>query len=208
MKNEYEDSAWERNGYFHPGKEEGTKWLAAAERKYQKCAEGFLLNLCCGNGRGMEYFFHYGSHRYGLDCSEKLLEQARKEYPGLHWICRNAGEGLPFQDSSASALLCECSLSLFGEKRQDIYQEIHRILKPEGLLLMADIFFGQEEEPEGFTLIEKQDKTSWLKAFIAQWLWENESMPPFLNCGGKNGETGKKGENGPGYFLLVYRRNG
>lgn len=198
--NGYEAACWERAGYRHPGGDEGIKRLAELERRYRTCEEGYFLNLCCGDGTGMEFFQTYGSRRYGLDCSEKLLAQAEKVFPECCFVCSDAENGLPFPEEWAAAVLCECSLSLFGGRSVDILKEIHRILKTGGLLLLADMTWRDTEAPEGFLCLEREEHPEWIREFAAAWLWENGELPV---CGGGLEEnTGGL----PGYFLGVYRR--
>lgn len=181
-------------GCRHPGGDLGIKRLAALETMYRRPGEGDFINLCCGDGRGMEWFADYPGEKYGLDCSGLLLGQAAEQFPHWHFLRGDIREPLPFEDGRMKAVLCECSLSMFPRERGRIQKEIRRILKPGGLFLAADVDQGWVE-PEGFCCLVREEHPHWMKEFVARWLWEQGSLP----CFGKDREL-------PGYFLGVYRR--
>lgn len=201
-KNCYEEKTWEDFGCFHPGGQESTRRLASLEKQYRKVSGGNFLNLCCGDGSGMEWFDDYRECRFGLDCSELLLERAAAAFPSLHWICHDVKDPLPFCNAWADAVLCECSLSQFEESKDHVLQEIRRILKPEGLLLAADISWEEDHTLAGFDLLYAEEHPKWVKEFIARWVWEKGSLPS-LCCSIKSPSSEKAI---PGYYLGVYRR--
>lgn len=209
MGNIYEAPCWEKSGFRHPGGIKGIKKLAAWEQQYRENRKGCFLNLCCGDGSGMEHFGEYGDMRYGFDCSHRLLETARERFPECHFICGDAARGLPFADGWAGAVLCECSLSQFGSGRAKLMEEIHRILRPDGLLLLADITSGEEKAETGFRCLEWEAHPEWMKKFVADWLWEQGSLPPVClqpdsSC--RAADEVERDSSLPGYFLGVYRR--
>lgn len=206
MENIYEACCWQDSGFWHPGGAKGTKKLAAWERQYRDCRGGNFLDLCCGDGGAMPWFADYGDRRYGIDCSEKLLEQAKMQFPQCHFVCGDVRRGLPFADGWAKTVLCECSLSLFGLDRPQLLEEIRRILRPGGLLLVADITWAEVPEPVGFECLLQAEHPEWVKRFVADWLWQHESLPPLCPPPDASSGTGSRAAQMPGYFLGAYRR--
>lgn len=199
MQNEYESEEWNRMGYLHPGQEQGTRRLAELEQQYRTVKEGCFLNVCCGDGQGMEWFRSYGNRRYGVDQSSDLLQKAIERQPELQWIQADVTGHLPFENAWADAVLCECCLSMFGEKKKWILDEVKRILKKGGLLLVADLEWEEGMQLDSFSLLHEERHPEWVKEFAARWLWENGTLP---SCCLKT----EKGKGLPGYFLAVYRR--
>lgn len=200
----YDMPCWDNVKYRHPGGDRGVRRLAELERGYRQCEEGYFLNLCCGDGTGMEWFGDYKNRCYGADYSESLLRRAKERFPEFRFVHCDVTNDLPFPPQWAAAVLCECSLSLFGSDRGKIIRQIYRIMRPGGLLLLADVSWGKEE-PEGFLCLEYEEYPDWIREFTAAWLWENGSLPPLCGMTDKDGERGKSGSI-PGYFLGVYRR--
>jgi SAM-dependent methyltransferase len=57
-------------------------------------------------------------------------------------------EMLPFEDGSFDAVLCECSLCLFADKRRAL-SEIQRVLRPGGRVAIADVLADHDQLPAG-----------------------------------------------------------
>ena len=85
------------------------------------------------------------------------------------------------------------------EKKKFILEEIKRVLKKDGLLLVADLEWEEGIEIASFSLLYEEQHPEWVKEFAARWLWENGTLPTC--CQGKRKDKGL-----PGYFLAVYRR--
>lgn len=102
-----------------------------------------LVDLACGNGRFLAQvlaaFPRIGAT--GLDLSPAYCEEARKRletWPQVE-IVNGAVEQAPFEDASVDAATC---VYLFHELpprvRRDAAREIARVLKPGGVLVLAD----------------------------------------------------------------------
>jgi 23S rRNA (guanine745-N1)-methyltransferase len=65
----------------------------------------------------------------GVDLSTKAIRLAARTAPGLTWIVANADRGLPFTDHSVAL-----AMSIFGRRPA---AELHRVVAPEGTLLVA-----------------------------------------------------------------------
>jgi len=101
-----------------------------------------ILDVACGTGdmircmkkrlerRGISAKF------YGLDCSERMLEIARKKVPFAELKVGNA-EDIPFPDGSFDLVSVAFGLRNFSDREKAI-SEIHRVLKQDGILLLLE----------------------------------------------------------------------
>jgi ubiquinone/menaquinone biosynthesis C-methylase UbiE len=87
----------------------------------------------------------------GIDYSQAGVIDAElaAEAAGVaHHVTFETGhaEELPFADGSFDAVLCECSLCLFGDKRSAL-SEIRRVLRPGGRVAIADVLAEHDRLP-------------------------------------------------------------
>ena len=67
--------------------------------------------------------------------------------PDVHepgWIETGCAEKLPYPDQTADIILMECSCSKAAEPAEAL-REVYRVLKPEGWLLMSDMYARKKE---------------------------------------------------------------
>lgn len=113
-----------------------------------------VLDVGCGTGATVEFLIdRYGTAATGIDPSEKMLGIGRNRCPDLPLIYGRA-EDLPFSGESMDAVISECSLS-HTSNIITVMDEIHRILKADGFLILSDIYLRQAEN--GAELPDKSD---------------------------------------------------
>lgn len=123
---------------------------------------GNLLDLRSGqrvldaaSGAGASAVFmaqHFGCEVVGVDYSAELVSQARlrRREAGLErHVTFQLGdsEGLPFPDDSFDAVICECSLCTFPDKRRAA-REFARVLRPGGRVGLSDVTRNGSLPPE------------------------------------------------------------
>lgn len=100
-----------------------------------------VLEVGCGRGGGTAYVFeHFGPRSMtGLDLVASAVRRAQERYgrPGLRYLAGNA-EHLPFGDASFDAVLNLESSHCYPNPPRFL-EEVHRVLRPGGHLLLADI---------------------------------------------------------------------
>lgn len=212
-ENVYEQDIFKRIGMRHPGGEKSTGRLAELAEQFSKeNGADFenakeILNICCGDGSGMELFYERGFSVTGLDCSQKMLRKAKENYPHMRWILQNADD-LSVLEKKYAFVLSECSLSEAENLRKRLLQ-IQNILVPGGIFLAADVVSADEMQKKqwedtfagaGFFLLYQESHPEWVKEFLARFLWEASPEEEKLLCG--NWKKWKRAE----YVLSVYRR--
>ncbi|MBJ78377.1 MAG: ubiquinone biosynthesis methyltransferase UbiE [Nitrospinae bacterium] len=112
-----------------------------------------------GSGGGIDCFIaakHVGKtgRVFGIDMTEEMLGVARKN---AERVAENLGykniefkqgflETIPIDDTSVDLVTSNCVINLSTDKNA-VFKEIHRILKPNGRFLIADII-SEKEVPE------------------------------------------------------------
>ncbi len=99
----------------------------------------YLLDLGCGMGATISYIKrNYTFNIYGLDISEKLVSSARKLNEDTDILVCSADKTL-FEKNAFNGILAECTLSLMDNKEK-VLEEVARILKDNGYLIISDIY--------------------------------------------------------------------
>lgn len=101
-----------------------------------------LLDVGCGTGQfavtALSRFPNLTV--FGLDLSEKMLDQGKERYRVLEdrlHVVRGDSEKLPFADDSFDVITCSHSFHHYP-RQAAVVAEMHRVLKPEGKLLLID----------------------------------------------------------------------
>lgn len=104
-----------------------------------------LLDLGCG--MGLDVFmarikYPNSNTIYGMDRLKSMIEKAekvrdKKEFKKIEFVQGELIE-MPFEDNSIDKIISNCVINLEPNKLQ-VYREIHRILKPNGMFIISDI---------------------------------------------------------------------
>lgn len=124
IANDYDDSRFDNTyGRYIDSQERA---LISSVLKSQK----MVLNLGCGTGRFMEYCSH------GSDFSEEMLEIAKRKHPNKSFALADAAS-TPFSTNFFDAVICfHVIMHLTPEQSKLIFDEVSRILKPDGLFIV------------------------------------------------------------------------
>src|SRR5579862_8082411 len=99
-----------------------------------------VLEVGCGRGGGASHIFERFSPRAltGVDLAKPAIVMARQRYgrPGLHFAIADA-EDLPYADGSFDAVLNVESSHCYPDVGRFL-SEVHRVLRPDGVLLLTD----------------------------------------------------------------------
>lgn len=110
---------------------------------YAKEGIDFILDVACGTGDMCEYWDRFAKKReieigkiVGADPSVGMLEQAKKKGLNAEFIKAEAKD-LPVHDSSVDILSISYGLRNVVDRMEGL-KEFHRVLKPEGLLVILE----------------------------------------------------------------------
>ncbi len=133
--------------------------LAGAEAR--AALDGRVLELGCGLGYDTRWLVQAGGRVTALDGSAVALARLAAALPGLHYVHHRLPAPLPFPEVVFDAVVAGLSLHYFPwDNTVSIMNEVHRVLRPGGLLVFAvnasgDAEFGYgrgvEIEPGLFT---------------------------------------------------------
>jgi ubiquinone/menaquinone biosynthesis C-methylase UbiE len=100
-----------------------------------------VLEVGCGTGHILQRFMEFGSRKAtGVELMESRILTGKKMYPNLNLIKGNAAQ-LPFANNSFDMVMqFMCLSSVLDPKvRQQIADEMWRVLRPEGTILFYDL---------------------------------------------------------------------
>jgi SAM-dependent methyltransferase len=104
---------------------------------------GPICDMGCGPGQIARYLHHQGVKTLGVDLSAKMVEEARRLNPEIHF---HQGDmlSLPDEDNSWGGIAAfYCIIHIPREQIVDALREMKRVLKPGGVLLVT-FHIGQE----------------------------------------------------------------
>lgn len=109
-----------------------------------------LLDLGCGTGHWTEYFLSEGFKVKGVDISEPMLNIARGKNLNAKFLLGDS-ENLPFENESYQ-IVASITMLEFVENQNNAIQEIYRILKKDGWLIIgclnANSILGKNKEKD------------------------------------------------------------
>lgn len=132
---------WLLDGQLHPG---GPALTLRAAQLAGVFAGSRVLDVASGTGStALLLAQELGAEVVGVELGAQSLARARAAAAdaGLDGTVRFAkGDAtrLPLADASVDAVLCECSLCLFEDKRSAV-DEMARVLRPGGSVVIADV---------------------------------------------------------------------
>lgn len=225
--NAYEDSAWQSapDKMFHPG---GLALLQEALAHCELRDGATVLDVGCGLGTTLNYFADDCKFAaYGVDVSGDLLARARTEH-ALLYLIQAVAEHLPFANERVDAIVAECVLSTFKDRKRAL-RELARVLTQGGYLIASDVYARyaspnalahniltqpqiiEQLSAHGFEIELWQDHTTALREFVAQMIWAGSSFEDFCARSGIF-ETAAPATDATrkalGYYLLVARKGG
>lgn len=108
-----------------------------------------VLDLACGPGIVTEALAPVASHVYGLDATPAMIDAARQRlaaagYTNVEFRV-GAAEQLPWPDAHFDAVVTRLSIHHFREPAV-VLQEIRRVLRPDGRLVVVDIVSSEVAE--------------------------------------------------------------
>ncbi len=95
-----------------------------------------ILDAGCGLGRWVSYFRRRGYDVIGLDTSVERMSTGREYAGGFPAVCASVLR-TPFPDHTFGAVMCFGLVEHFEQGPSEALRELHRILRPGGILLVS-----------------------------------------------------------------------
>lgn len=109
-----------------------------------------ILDVGCGPGILCEVFASLGADVTGIDLTGEMVERAKARCHGMENAVFFEGdaENLPFADGVFDSAATRLTIHHYS-RPEEVLSEIRRVLKPGGLLLVADITSAADEKAAG-----------------------------------------------------------
>jgi ubiquinone/menaquinone biosynthesis C-methylase UbiE len=99
--------------------------------------KGAICDMGCGPGHIARFLHDAGTNVFGLDLSSRMIEEARRLNPGISFRQGNM-LALDLPDASLAGIAAFYAIvNLPRESLPQVFREMARVLKPDGLLLLA-----------------------------------------------------------------------
>ena len=98
-----------------------------------------VLEVGCGDGRSIKDIIGVTQEITAIDNDQKAVDDAKanfKEYPNVKILLAEAVD-LPFEDNSYDFVLCLTTFANFGDDKYKVLEEMKRVLKQEGNLIIS-----------------------------------------------------------------------
>lgn len=102
-------------------------------------SDDVVADIACGNGSLLNALAKKRSfHGYGVDISEKMIAQAKRLYPDMHFYVARC-EDLPFINGEVHVMTICAAFHHFPDVNK-FAKEASRVLKDEGMLYIAEVY--------------------------------------------------------------------
>lgn len=100
-----------------------------------------LLDIGCGTGEILSRLYEHmpQAEYYGLDLSKNMITQAEKKLHGHALLTQGDSASLPYEDASMDVILCNDSFHHYPLPLI-VLHEIYRVLKPNGIFILSDLY--------------------------------------------------------------------
>lgn len=117
------------------------RWFANEKKYLQRviAPNAQVLDVGCGSGRSIFDILPITQNVVGIDHEDIAVKEAQAklaEYPSVK-ILKADATSLPFDDAVFDFVICMGSFANFADKKHVILQEMRRVIKPTGKILIS-----------------------------------------------------------------------
>ena len=110
-----------------------------------------VLDVGCGTGADLKPYGEAGCEMYGIDLSPSMLGRARNKFGGSADLRLGDAAHMPFQDRFFDLVMSSYTLhEMPNNRRSYVINEMVRVVKNDGSLLLTDFHTGPIRFPEGW----------------------------------------------------------
>lgn len=162
------------------------------DKKYE-----FLLDMGCGTGAMLEIISKENSkaNLFGLDLSEKMIEEAKKKnIPKVNCIIGDA-EDLPYVSGMFDVVICNQSFHHYPNPDK-AFSEVYRVLKNNGTFIVCDMYSNKVMRTLNNKVLLKLMNTGDFHSYSREEVislfknagfkgitWEKATKMTFISCG-------------------------
>ena len=111
-------------------------WMEKYSEEIMKAKSKKAIDIGCGIGQDTKWLLDKGFDVISCDISDIALKKLKELIPSSKTMQIDIKEKLPFKDNSVGLIDANLSIHYFDmENTVKIFNEIHRILKPDGLFI-------------------------------------------------------------------------
>ena len=111
----------------------------------------WVLDVGCGTGSQLELYQRYKCDLYGIDLSPSMLEMARERLGDTAKLKHSNATNMPYEDNKFDLVISMLSLhEMSPETRSAIMNEVKRVLKSNGRILLIDFHPGPYQPLQGW----------------------------------------------------------
>ena len=109
--------------------------------------DALVADIGCGYGRTMNELHEQGyKHLIGFDFSSEMIKRGHRQFPELDLrVKENETIALPDDSVDAVILFGVLTCIVKNEDQRQLVSEIHRILKPNGIIYVNDFLLNTDE---------------------------------------------------------------
>lgn len=151
-------------GGFHTNRPGGMKLTRQVLELIHLPPGAHILDVACGTGATLDYLERQlNYHAIGLDSSGGMLRLAQRSNQRFAIVIAD-GVSIPLAAYSQDAVMIECAFHLAGNS-SSITKEIWRVLKPQGMLIISDIYIREVRDSSILDLLSHSQCLSNLLTF-------------------------------------------
>jgi ubiquinone/menaquinone biosynthesis C-methylase UbiE len=110
-----------------------------------------ILDVGCGTGSQLELYQRYKCNLFGIDLSPSMLNVARKRLGDSAQLELGNATEMPYEDDKFNLVISMLSIhEMSPDTRSSVINEIKRVLKSNGRLLLIDFHPGPYEPLQGW----------------------------------------------------------
>ena len=142
-----------------------------------------ILDVGCGTGSHLELYQRYHCNLYGLDLSPSMLSVARERLGVAAQLDLGDAAAMPYEDGQFDFAIATLVIhEMHPETRRQVLNEIKRVLKIDGRLLLIDYHPGPYQPLQGWI-----SKTTIFIAELAAGWRHFRNYRNFITQGGLSG---------------------